>query len=336
MTTALVVGYQFGKWMDHTLGITKFISQEFGDFGSAIDSVADALEDNAEGMWNYTNASHRLAMAIGEVNLAHALADAQAAGNTRLIARLTAEIEKKANAYNRVHIEANGATIAEEEHADAQEDLKAATAEVAAEEAERLATLRKTHGLMTSDEVTDKMAEMTGHYKDHINNGVAVELVNKKFKADWEKLAELGKLYGIEVTSSFKGIGQSMTETGDLESNDFYKLLDYHIPKAVNLLPGKIMPGMVEISGRIATKLEGGFDKGFARGMNKWNAYDQDLQDALNATWKGGFAGFGDALRDEVNVILDQDYVVKLRPDQDDWDAAMRDVTEGKIPDTGG
>ncbi len=334
--------YNLAKWLDDAVGTTEALNEEFGRFGDAATTVGEVFEKGGERMENATDASHRLAMSMGEVNLANELMDARMEGNGKKMAELTKKIEEKANAYNKARIKVEGLTQEEEKFAEGQQAIKDAQAEIDAEETDRLKKLREAHGLMTSDEVTDKMAEMTGHYKDHINDGVEQGLINAQFKDDWEKLVELGRVYGIAVTDSFKAIGRSMVETGDLESNEFYKMFDYYIPQAIDAIPGKVIEGMVKIETGVADKLKGGLNRGFAEGLDEYTTtIKPQFEKALDATWKGGFTNFGDAMRDEINLSVaainaGPPLQVAVVPDPEIFNNAMNDLLDGNMPDTRG
>ena len=276
---------------------------------------------------------------MGEVELNTQLVTAAQAGNVVEIAKLIKKINEKAQAYNKARIKVEGLTKAEEDHKDKQDAIAQAAKELAEEEEKRLQKLREAHGLMTSDEVTAKMAEMTGHYQDHLDAGVDQGLVNKSFKDDWMELVELAKTYGIATTQAFKDMGESMRDQGLIENSEFYKLFDYYIPRAINAIPGKIIPAMVEINGAIAGNLKGGMDKGWAEGLGNYsNTYRPQLEAAMEATYKSGFAGMGDELRDKIVNMVDLISPLKIPvvPDEDTFNNAMNDLLDGQYPDTRG
>jgi hypothetical protein len=339
MATALVVGYQFGKWLDHTLGITDYLEKAFARFGSSVDTVGDVLEGDTDRMILMSSAAHNLALKIGETALAEDIAAAAHAGNGREVALLTERINEKAQAYNKARIKVEGLTQEEEQFAKGQQAIKDAQAEIDLEESERLKKLREAHGLMTSDEVTDKMNELTNQYKDHIDAGVSRNLVNEKMVGDTEDLVELMREYGIAATDSFKKMAASMNETGDIENNEFYKMFAYYIPNAINAIPGKVIEGMVEINSAVADGLKGGLNRGFADGMTEFHTtFKPALEGALNATWKGGFTGFGNQLRDEINTLVAEISPIEIDviPNKQVFADAMLDVMDGNPPDTRG
>ena len=336
IVVAFAAGWQVGKWLGEVTGLQKFLNEELNRLPSAVDSVGEAFEKNKEKMWDYTNASHRLAMKIGAVELAHKIADARAAGNMRLVSELTAEVEKQANAYNEARIKVEGKTKAQEADADAQQAIADAAEELRIAEDKRLKQLREGRDIMTSQEVIDAMGEIANEYQGHIDKGVSRNRVNKEMVEDTKEIVEWLREYGLAASQSFKEMVASMNETGDIENNEFYKMFNWYIPQAIDAMPGKVLESMLEINGVVKDNLAGGFDKGFSEGMDKWTAYDKNLQDQLNATWRGGFAGFGDAIRDEVNEILGQDYFVNVKPDPDVFNAAMHELIDGNIPDTRG
>jgi hypothetical protein len=259
--TALVAGYQFGKWLDHTLGITDKLNKSIGEMHSSLDSVTDGMKGSEAGIDGAAYAARQLAVRLGEVELSTQLVSAAQAGNVVEIAKLIKKINEKAQAYNKAHIAVDGLTKSEEDHKNQQDAIREAEQELAAEEAERLKKLREMHGLMTSDEVTAKMAEMSGHYKDHLDNGVKQEMINERFVDDWQELLGLAREYGVATTQAFKNIGESMRDQGLIENSEFYRLFDYYIPQAINAIPGKILPAMLEVNGVVADNLKGGMDK---------------------------------------------------------------------------
>ncbi len=338
VTTALVA-YQVGKGLDQWLGITDKLNEAYGRLGPSVESVGDALDGDTDRMNLMTTAAASLAIKIGEIDLAARLDAANSAGNARRVAELTARINEKAQAYNRARIKVKGLTEEEEKFAEGQQAIKDAQAEIDAEESERLKKLREAHGLLTSDEVTAKMEEMTSNYKDHKEAGVAIELTNKQFVDDWTKLVELAKLYKIGASDAFKAIGQSMTETGDLTNNEFYKLFDYYIPRAINAIPGKVIEGMVEINKGVADGLRGGMGRGFTEGLNEYTTtFKPQLEQALQATLSGGFQGVGDELRDQIlnTVSLMSPIEIDVIPNKDLFNEAMQDLYDGNYPDTRG
>jgi hypothetical protein len=62
------------------------------------------------------------------------------------------------------------------------------------------------------------------------------------------------------------------------------------------------------------------------------------LENALMATWQGGFSGFGDELRDQINIAVGNLDPIPLPfvPDPDIFNNALRDILDGQIPDTRG
>jgi TP901 family phage tail tape measure protein len=337
--TTGIAAYQFGKWLDHHFEITKALNEEFGRLGKSYQSIGEVLDKDEDRMIAMSGAARNLAMKIGELGLANELTAAQQAGNGREVARLTEAINEKASAFNSARIKVEGLTKAEEDHKNKQDAIAEAARELAEEEEARLKKLRETHGLMTSDEVTAKMAEMSGYYKDHLDAGVKQELVNARFKDDWLELVELAKTYGIATTDSFKAMGESMRDQGLIENSEFYKLFDYYIPQAINAIPGKVIEGMVTINDGVATSLKGGLDKGFAEGLTAYTTQMKpQFEAALTATYKQGFSGFGDELRDQINAAVDRLQPIKLPivPDPDVFNNAMNDLLDGQYPDTRG
>ena len=336
---ALVAGYQFGKWLDHTLGITDKLNEKFGRMYSALDSVTDGYAKSEAGLDGAAYAARRLAVGMGDVEMSVALVTAVQEKNTVEVAKLIKKINEKAQAYNKATIKVDGLTEAEEKHKDQQEALKEAEQEVATKEAERLKKLRETHGLLTSQEVIDKMKEMTNNYADHKNAGVDIGLLNKSQVEDWQDLVELAKVYGVATTDAFKKIGESMLFTGDIENSDYYKLWSYYIPQAIDAVPGKVLDSMLEVNGVVRDQLKGGMDKGWAEGLDNYsNTYRPQLEAAMEATYKGGFAGMGDELRDKiVNMVeLISPLKIPVVPDEDVFNNALRDIMDGQIPDTRG
>jgi TP901 family phage tail tape measure protein len=334
-----VAGYQFGKWLDHVTGLTEALNREFGTFGKASRTVAEGLKTDSQITRNYSNASENLAMAIGEVNLAHDIAAARKAKDLGRLAELMQSVEELAAAYNAARIQANGLTQDQENVADTAQVLADAAAEIAEEEGERLKKLREAHGLMTSDEVTQKMDEITNRYKDHINEGVSRNRVNKEMLTDVEETAEWMREYGIAASDAFKEVARSMNETGDLTNNEFYQLFNYYIPQAINAIPGKVIEGMVEIEGAVAGSLKGGLDRGFAEGLNEFTTtMKPQLEAALNTTWQGGFKGFGDTLRDQINDLVAQisPLQIDVVPNPQVFADALRDIQDNNPPDTRG
>lgn len=336
MVLAFGVGWQVGKWLDKQIGITKFLNEELGHLGSSVDSVGEAFEENAEKMWDYTNANHALAMKIGEVDLAHQIAAARAAGNMREVSRLTAEVEKKANAYNAARIKVEGLTKAEEDELKAAQAITDAMEEQRIKEEERLKRLREGRDIMTSQEVIDKMGDITTEYHNHIDAGVSRNRVNKEMVEDTKEVVEWLREYGLAASQSFKDMVASMNETGNIENSEFYKMFNWYIPQAIDAMPGKVLTAMVEINGMVAENLQGGFGKGFEDGISEFDKHDERLQELLNLAWRGGFEGMGDAIREEVEQILDQEYYANVKPDPDVFNDAMHDLIDGNIPDTRG
>ena len=98
----------------------------------------------------------------------------------------------------------------------------------------------------------------------------------------------------------------------------------------------------VEKEGGIAKSLKGGMDKGFAEGLDNYSTNIRpQFEKALDATWKGGFTNFGDAMRDEINVSVaainaGPPLQVAVVPDPEVFNNALHDLIDGNIPDTRG
>lgn len=339
--TAAIAGYQFGKWLDDMVGITDAINEEFGRFGDSVTSVGEALEKDGKRMANYTNASHRLAMAIGEVNLANELMDARMAGDAKRVAEITKKIEEQANAYNKVRIKVDGVTEAEEERNRKQEALQDQQEQWAKDEQERIDKLAKSMNLMTGPEVTQAMHGLAADYQDMLDKGIARNLVNKEMVDDTEELLRLAKEYNLELPEAFESMAGSMKETLKEATEEWDDLFERRLPEHIDAMPGKIIPAMIKVGDTVKDSLKGGLNRGFAEGLDDYTTnVKPQIEQSLQATWEGGFVGFGDDLRDQVLATVAwiqlQDWYIPVKPDPKTFNDAMNDLVDGAYPDTRG
>ncbi len=337
--TVGIAAFTFMRAIDDQFGITEALTEEFGRLGDAASTIAEAFEDNSQHMQDATDKSTALARKIGEVALANELMDARMAGNAKQMAILVIEIDKKAAAYNKAMIKADGMTESEEKAKDTADALKDATAELAAEQAEYTEGLRKARDLMTSGEVTAAMDQLVNDYKDIKESGVDVGLQNSQFKDDWNDIVDLAETYGIATSKAFKKIGESMLTTGDIENSEYYKLWAYYIPQKIEEIPGKAKESWMEISDGAYDGLTGGFDKGITDAIGNYSTIHRpSLEKAFEATVQGGFGGVGDELRDKILNMLDLMSPLELDvvPNKELFNQTMQDLLDGNMPDTRG
>ena len=337
---ALFAGYQFGKWLDDTLGITEKLNESIGRMYSSLDSVTDGMAKSEAGIEGAVYAARQLAVRLDEVELSTQLLSAAQAGNTVEIAKLIKKINEKAQAYNRATIRVEGLTDAEGKHAKNQQALADAQAELDAEEGERLKKLREAHDLMTSQDVKDAMAQLIHDRKDLIAQGIPLNKINKEQVDELKKLAAWSQEYGIRMSNSIKETAASMNETGDINNSDYYKMFDYYIPRAVNAMPGKVIPGMVKIGDEAATQLTRGFGRGFEGAGPHLSNFGAQLRGALMSNITGAFDSgleqLPDRVRETVEKISGQGITIPVYPDEEIWVRFFQDMAAGVYPDTRG
>jgi hypothetical protein len=333
-----VAGYQFGKWLDHALDITPKLNKVFGEMFSALDSVTDGLASSEAGLDGAAYAARGLALRMHESNLAMDLDSAAAAGNAAEMTKIINVINDKAIAYNKARIMVNGLTGAEEDQADAQQAIIDAQNEIDVEENDRLKKLREAHGLLTSQDVIDKMTELGNQYKDHIKSGVKQEMINERLSGDAVKLVDLAREYGIEATQGIKDMADSMNKTGDIENNEFYRMFAYYIPQAIDMMPGKVIPGMVKMGDEIAEKLTGGLSKGFTDSHVAMDTFNTRLAGGISKAYREGVVDFGEKIFVSINESVERmgPIEIDLVPNLDAFMDIYRDIQNGNIPDTGG
>ena len=336
-----IAGYSFGKWLDGHFGITKSINEEYGRFGDAVTTVGEAFAANEDQLITYTGTVRNLAMKIGEAGLAMELTRAQQAGDAKEISRIGDLIEKQAAAYNKLNIKVDGVTEAKQKAIDQDALLKEQQDQWLKDEEARIDALQKEYDLMTADEVTAQMHELSATYQELLDRGIARNLVNEKMLGDTEDMLELAKEYNIELPGAFEEMAASMRTSLKEATKDWDDLFERKLPKHINAMPGKVLPAMIKIGDDVATKLKGGLGKGFAEGLDDYTTnVKPQFENALNATWEGGFVGFGDELRNQIEVTLAwmkfQDWYVPVKPDPEIFNNAMQDLADGGIPDTRG
>lgn len=334
----LIVGvglaaYQFGKFLDDVFGITQSLNEEFGRFGEKTKEMAKAMDKNAASTTNAYLASFDLAAAIGKNNLARELESAYVKGNMEEVSRLITVINEEAQAYNKATIEVDGMTDAQQKQAEQDKVLKDAKEEELRLQKESITNLREERGLYNKQAVIDQLEQMSQEYQGLLEDGVLVEDLNDNMVGDFVKLAEEAKKFNVILPEGIVEMAKAMENQGLISATKMWEMFQ-RINTEVDGTPGKIIEGMVKIEGTVADSLRGGFGKGFEQALTDYEIHDARLQKLLNMTWRGGFEGLGDEVRNEVSDIIanSEPFTVKVKPDQEYWDRAFAEVQEGNRP----
>lgn len=330
-----LAAWEFGRFLDELIGYTDRFNAKFGDFGKTHKEIASVMDETSSSTQQAALAAFDLAAKIGDLNLARQLEIAMQEKNMEVASQLISKINEKAAAYNREHIKIEGLTQAERDKAAQDKILKdAKDAEIAAQE-ESIKNLREEKNLMNREDVIEQLEQMNSEYINLLDNGVQVKDVNNAYAEKLKELLLKAKEFGIEINDGIKAMATSMREQGLVSWQELEDLL-IRINSHVDATPGKIIPAMATVGDTIATSLRGGFGKGFEGALSDYEVFDARLKDQLNATWRSGFTGFGDAVRDEINQIIEESgpFSVKVTPDQVYWDRAMADTLAGNRPIT--
>jgi TP901 family phage tail tape measure protein len=330
--------FKLSKVLDDAVGTTKALNEEFGRFGTATVTIGDDLAKGGKRMEEMTDKSVSLARKIGEVTLANELMDARMAGNYNEMGRIITKIDALANAYNRVTISVNGMTTAQQEAADSAEAIKDANDELALEEDERLLKLRQLNKLLTSQDVKDSMLQMVNDRKDLINLGIPLEEINKQQIEDYKELGGWVNTYKMAATEGFRAIGQSMQDQMIPGAEKIHELFDFYIPQAINMMPGKILPGMVKIGDEVAERLTGGLSKGFTDSHAAMDTFNTRLAGGITTAYHDGVLDFGEKIFVSINESVERmgPIEIDLVPNLDAFMNIYDDIKNGKYPDTGG
>lgn len=341
-SAGLIVGvglaaYQFGKFLDDAFGITKSLNEEFGRFGETSKEIAKAMDKNAASTTNAYLAAFDLAAAIGDNNLARELETAYIEGNMEQVSKLIDKINEQARAYNKATVKVDGLTEAERKQLEQEKLLADEKAREIAAQKESIENLREERGLYNKQAVIDQLEQLHQEYTGLLDDGVLAKDLNENMLDDLMNLLEQAKKFGVALPEGIVEMSKAMENQGLVSAAKLWDLFQ-RINFEADLTPGIVIDGMIKIEGQVAESLKGGFNRGFTEVLTEYDAFGNQLRAAMDATWRGGFSGFGDAVRDEINSIVEEagPFQVKVAPDQVYWDAAMADTISGNRPLTGG
>lgn len=334
---ALIAGYQFGGWLDETFKVTEGYNKIFGDVGTTSEQLAKTFKKDTLAMQEAALAAQILAQKVGAAGLAFALQQATIDGDADQIAHLVLQIDKAAGAYNEATVLIDGMTIAEKKAA----DQAAATAQIrkdAAEaEADRLAGVREEADLYNAGDIQRALADMVKQREDLLDSGVKDKHILEKMKEDWIDLMKQAQDYNVELPKGVTEMSQKFALEGKIPFMEIANLM-YGLKESMVTLPGEVIPGMVKIGNSIATSLNDGFKEGAEGAKLHMDGFNEQVTQGLRATWQDGFAGMGDAVRDEIHQIIEDSgpFEIKIKPDEAYWDNAYNDTLSGNRPLTGG
>lgn len=333
---AFFVGWGVGSLINELTGLERWLNK-IAAFKKPAEEIGNVFEKDAARMNVAATAAHELAMKIGAVEEARMLEASVAANNAQVTSRTITLINELAAAYNKAHIEVDGLTEAEEEAARKREQEAEALRLAEEQNKEYIKGLKDTYDLLTGPEVLENLKELVRHERELTSETGNRKVVLEKMKDDVKEQLEWAKKYNTEVPQGIREMYAAMQQEGVVaqgEWDDLFERLDKH----VDAQPGKVIAGFSQAGKAIEDTLKGGFDRGFAEGTNKWTAYDMQLQNALNASLRGGFGMGFDAFRTEVQSIVDEmtPMEVPIVPNRDIWVQFFYDLADGRYPDTGG
>lgn len=339
VSMTFIAGLSFGKMLDNWLGITDKINKKFGDFKDTATEIASVYENNSEVMNTAVDAAMKLAHSIGAVTEAEVLSQVAFEGNTKLVSHQIRRINELAAAYNKAHIEVDGLTEAEGEAA-RKRDQEAEAARLAAEQnQEYIAGLKETYDLLSGPEVTAMMEELVRHERELTAETGNRKVVLEKMQGKVKEALEWAKKYGLAVPDEIANMYEEMQREGIIAQGEWDHLFE-RINKHVDATPGKFIEGFSKAGKAIEKTLEGGFNRGFAKGMSEYTAFRDQWIGAMTADLQGGFGKGFDTFRTEMMNLREEALASPLEipvyPDKDVWVQFFYELAQGRYPDTGG
>ena len=339
LLAAFTAGYQFGKFLDEWLGYTDLMNKTYATYRQTWATIGDVYKKNTGLMKDNAVQAAKLAVKIGETDLASKLLAASQEGNSRAASDLISTIGQLAHAYNEKNKIVVASTEAEDKHAKmmgvVQDEIMARRdAQIKAN-----AETQKEYDLLTGPEVQTALDGLIEKRKQMLKMNIDESLMNEAMGADLLKYLKLAKEYNLTLSDDMVSWSKQMQTEGIPGFEKLDDLLSRTFTK-VNAQPGTIIEGMVKIGDKTAEHLSRGFGQGFDTAGIRLTALGAELRGVLMGNIAGGFNMGMEQFPAKVSEMAEKIKLMGIKipvyPDEEIWIKFFNDLADGRYPDTGG
>jgi TP901 family phage tail tape measure protein len=327
----VLIGNWVRPWINEQMGLNKVLdltAEKVRDLGSG-------LAENEESFELQLDAYQKMRYQLGLMNREWEISGEFTEANARKLSALT----EKAIAYAResergLKVEKKVAN-AKKTIAEIQEILTKKLTESEAAHKRYIETLREKYDLQSKDTMLKNLQLSVKEYNALKEAGQDMNELSEAFSQQLVDQVELAKQNKVELPEGVKRMAAELAEANKGPLKKTLQAIGDELPKHVNAMPGKIIPGMVKVGNEIAKAVEGGFEDGYKRAAPKSDlmaaALATQVEDGIELGVKHG-EGHLQSLRDRQEAEV---MTVKVVGDWSEFDEQAKYRSTGYVPETG-
>jgi hypothetical protein len=297
--------------------------------------LADGLAGSEDAFYAQLEAYDELRKRAGLLNAEWVVSSKYSKENAKRLSMLTEEVIKHARGMEKTIAVEKEVVTQKERLAKAQEQVKQKLGESDAAQKAYIETLREKYELQSKDEMVANLQQSVKEYNALKDAGQDMNELSEAFSQQLVDQVELAKQNKIELPAGVREMAAELKEKADPALQKVLDKIASELPKHVNAMPGKVIPGMVKVGDAIATTLSNGFETAFNHGAMKSDIMRSALAGSVEKGIDEGislgeelFAGL--RTRQEAEVLT-----VPVRGDWSEFDQQAQYRSAGYTPETG-
>lgn len=256
--------------------------------------------------------------------------------NAKKLSRLTERaIEYARNNRTKLVPATDEAEAAAKRHADRMVKVKDRIMAAKVANDKFIASVKEKYELQSKEDILANLKLIVKEYEAMVKAGYSQGQLQDAFGEKLVDLTALAKENGIELEAGVLKMAGALQDKADPALKKSLGLIANELPKHINAMPGKVIPGMVMVGKQIATSLVGGMEDEFKHGAFKSDFVKAALAGQVEGGIQEGitlgeelFAGL--RTRQEGEVLT-----VRVQGDWSEFDDQARYRSAGYTPPTG-